>query len=107
MHAARVLLTAIPMLVFLLAQTHTEESRPPITLNVIPSVMKLSPLETREARVVIGNPTAAPLQELPLSSFTDNIAVDTPPMEAYGIIGLPHADAINKVRQFFNMGVLF
>jgi hypothetical protein len=80
MHAARVLLTSIPVLVCLLAQTHAEESRPQITLNVIPSVMKLSPLEAREARIVIGNPTAAPLRELRLSSFTDaDVQVDSVP----------------------------
>lgn len=80
MNAARVLLTSIAALVLLLTQTHAEESRPQITLHVIPSVIKLSPLEAREARVVIGNPTSAPLRELRMSSFTDaDVQVDIVP----------------------------
>jgi hypothetical protein len=80
MTAVKILLPSIIVLVLLRAQTHAEEPPPQITLHMIPAVMKLSPLETREARVVIANPTSAPLRELRLSSFTDaDVQVDIVP----------------------------
>jgi hypothetical protein len=93
MPKARVLLPSVAALIVFLAQAHGGEPRPEITLSVVPAIVKLSPLETREARVVIENPTSAPLRELRLSTFGDaDVQVDVAPPPSDGLA--PHGQLV-------------